>query len=51
MEALDPQRVLERGFTITRTPEGELLRDPARAPVGTELTTMTAKGAVRSLVR
>jgi len=50
LRALDPRRVLERGYTITRTSEGKAIRCAADTPVGTVLETETADGTVRSRV-
>ena len=48
--ALDPARVLARGFSITHSAGGRLVRSPADAAVGTELVTTLADGEVRSTV-
>jgi exodeoxyribonuclease VII large subunit len=48
--ALDPARVLARGWSITRTAGGGLVRSVADAPPTTELVTTVADGAVRSVV-
>lgn len=48
--ALDPARVLARGWSITRTAGGGLVRSVADAPPGTALVTTVADGAVRSVV-
>lgn len=48
--ALDPQRALARGWTITRRADGRLVRGPGDVAAGDELTTLTAGGAVRSRV-
>ena len=50
LRALDPRRVLERGYTITRTSEGKAVRRAADAVHGTVLDTETADGTVRSRV-
>jgi exodeoxyribonuclease VII large subunit len=49
LRALDPRRVLERGYTITRT-AGGVLRSAADAAVGDALVTETASGDVHSRV-
>ena len=50
LDALDPQRVLERGYTIT-TANGDLVTEPTELRAGTRLTTAFAGGArVRSTV-
>jgi exodeoxyribonuclease VII large subunit len=48
--AHDPQRLLDRGWTITTTAEGRLLRTPADAPAGTHLTTRLRSGTIDSVV-
>jgi exodeoxyribonuclease VII large subunit len=50
VRALDPRRVLERGYTITRTSDGSVLRAAAAVDAGAELVTETADGSVRSRV-
>lgn len=47
---LAPERVLERGFSLTRTEDGALLRDARRAPPGSRLITQLARGTVTSRV-
>ncbi len=47
---LDPQRTLERGFSITRDAAGQLLREPGRVPEGALLTSQLAGGMLRSRV-
>jgi exodeoxyribonuclease VII large subunit len=47
---VDPARALARGWSITRTADGRLVRDPADAAPGTELVTTVAGGEVRSRV-
>ncbi len=46
----DPARMLARGWSITRTAEGQLVRSPADAPAGTALVTTVDGGAVHSTV-
>jgi exodeoxyribonuclease VII large subunit len=50
VRALDPERTLARGWSITRGPDGRVLRSPADVAVGDELTTVLAGGEVRSTV-
>ena len=50
LQALDPQRLLQRGYSLTFTADGQLVRSAADAPVGTRLTTRLAEGAVASVV-
>jgi exodeoxyribonuclease VII large subunit len=48
--ALDPARALARGWSITRTSSGELVRDPAQVRPGDGLVTTLASGVVTSVV-
>ena len=50
LEAVGPQNVLARGYTLTRGADGRLLRSAADAQPGDGLTTVTAAGEVRSTV-
>jgi exodeoxyribonuclease VII large subunit len=50
LRALDPRRVLERGYSITRTGDGTVVRAPADVGAGAMLFTETAGGEVRSRV-
>lgn len=50
MDALDPVRVLERGFAVVRLEDGRVLRDPAQAPPGARLDVQVAAGRVRAVV-
>lgn len=50
LHAIDPLQVLQRGFSVTTTDNGEILRDPAQASEGTELTTRLSSGVVHSRV-
>lgn len=47
---LDPARVLARGWTITTTADGTVIRSSADAPAGTRLTTRVADGVISSTV-
>jgi exodeoxyribonuclease VII large subunit len=47
---LDPERTLERGFSLTRGPGGVLLRDPAQVAAGDLVTTRLAGGSLTSRV-
>ena len=49
--ALDPARTLARGWSITRTTTGQLVRDPGDAPLGSSLVTTLATGTIRSRVK
>ena len=48
--AADPARLLARGWSVTRTADGRLVRSPADAPPGTELVTTLGAGTVHSEV-
>lgn len=48
--ALDPARTLARGWSITRTADGRLVRDAADLAAGDELVTTLASGTARSRV-
>ena len=50
VRALDPRRVLERGYSITRGPDGRVLRSVGDAPPGGMLVTEVADGTVTSRV-
>jgi exodeoxyribonuclease VII large subunit len=47
---LAPERTLERGFSITRDPSGQILRNPGQVAPGDLLTTQTAGGSLKSRV-
>jgi exodeoxyribonuclease VII large subunit len=49
--AADPTRLFARGWSITHTADGRLVRFPADAPPGTELVTTLGSGQVRSEVQ
>ena len=50
LRALDPRRVLERGYTITRDAQGRAVRAASAAAAGALLVTETADGEIRSRV-
>ncbi len=50
LRSLGPQQVLERGYSITTTAEGALVRAAADIPVGAPIVTRLARGALRSTV-
>ena len=50
LRVLGPQSTLARGYSITRTAAGEIVRSVAQAPPGTPLRTQVADGEVRSRV-
>ncbi len=48
VNAYDPARTLARGWSITRTAAGDLVRSPTDAPPGTGLVTTLAEGELAS---
>lgn len=48
--AVDPERALARGWSITRLPDGTVVRSAADAPPGTTLRTTVADGTIQSTV-
>ncbi|MGQ0615599.1 MAG: exodeoxyribonuclease VII large subunit [Acidimicrobiia bacterium] len=48
--ALDPSRLLARGWSITRDRAGRLVREPGAVPPGSTLVTTVAGGELRSTV-
>ncbi len=50
IDGLRPERILERGYSVTRDPRGALLRDPLQAAPGERITTQVARGMLRSIV-
>ena len=48
--AADPTRLLARGWSLTRTTDGRLVRSVADATAGTTLITTLADGEVTSIV-
>ena len=50
LRVLGPQSILARGYSITRTAEGGIVRSVAQAPAGTPLRTQVADGEIRSRV-
>lgn len=50
VRALDPARVLSRGYSITRNAGGAVLRDAAEVAAGERLTTQLAAGRLTSVV-
>jgi exodeoxyribonuclease VII large subunit len=49
-QQLAPERTLERGFSLTRGPEGDLLRHPDQVRAGDRITTRVSGGTLDSLV-
>lgn len=50
LRALGPVAVLERGYSITQTADGKVVRDPTQVKSGDRLKTRIAKGVVESEV-
>ena len=51
LASVDPTAVLARGYSITRTAAGELVRDAAQVSEGERLHTALARGSLESEVR
>jgi len=49
LAAVNPNAVLDRGYTLTRLEDGTLVRDPAQVDGGAKMRTTTAKGDVWSV--
>ncbi|MDP7069869.1 MAG: exodeoxyribonuclease VII large subunit [Phycisphaerales bacterium] len=50
LEAVGPESVLARGFSLTRTAAGAVVRDASDVRPGEELDTRVASGTIRSIV-
>jgi exodeoxyribonuclease VII large subunit len=50
VRALDPINVLARGWSITRTADGRVIRDPSEVAPGEVITSQLAAGSLRSRV-
>jgi len=50
LDALDPTRVLSRGYAIVRTADGDVVRSPAQVDEGDELDLEVAEGRVHANV-
>jgi exodeoxyribonuclease VII large subunit len=50
VRALDPARTLARGWSITRTVDGAVVRSPGDVSAGDEVVTTVATGQIRSTV-
>jgi exodeoxyribonuclease VII large subunit len=48
--ALSPQRVLERGFSVVRRPDGTVVRDAATLAIGDRVDVTLAAGGIRAHV-
>ena len=51
LASLNPDAVLERGYSLTRDAQGVVVRDAAKLQPGDRLTTTLARGWVESEVR
>jgi exodeoxyribonuclease VII large subunit len=50
LDALDPTRVLSRGYAIVRTADGSVVRSPAQLTDGDELDVAVAEGRIHAAV-
>ncbi len=50
LDALDPTRVLSRGYAIVRTADGDVVRSPAQVDTGDELDVAVAQGRIHAAV-
>ena len=50
LRALDPERALQRGWSITRDQDGRIVRAANQVAEGTVLVTQVAQGSIRSTV-
>jgi exodeoxyribonuclease VII large subunit len=50
LEHLNPQRILERGYSIVQTGSGEIVRDALQVPAGSRVTVQLAQGRVAASV-
>lgn len=50
LDALDPERVLARGYAVVRGPGGAVVRDPSQVGVGAVLDIRVAEGGFRAVV-
>ena len=50
LRGLDPQLLLRRGYSMTFTSDGRLLRDASQVAPGQHITTRLATGEVESVV-
>lgn len=50
LEAMSPERLLAKGYSITRTTEGELVRSVANLEAGARIVTQLQDGSVTSVV-
>jgi exodeoxyribonuclease VII large subunit len=50
LQALSPLSVLSRGYSLTQTEAGRIVRDPSELQSGDRITTRVAGGLIRSIV-
>ena len=50
LNALSPMKVLERGYSITRKPDGTVIRDQAQTEIGEILEILLHKGRIAARV-
>lgn len=50
LRALNPLAVLDRGYSLTRLPDGTIIRSADQISVGNQITTQVAKGSFESTV-
>ena len=50
LDAVSPLRVLERGYSVTTTPQGQIIRDASTLKPGSTIRTRVAKGEFTSTV-
>jgi exodeoxyribonuclease VII large subunit len=50
LDALDPERVLSRGYAVVRTPAGDVVRDPDQVTAGDALDLSVARGSIAAVV-
>ncbi len=50
IQSLDPKKFLKRGWSITKTVDGKLVKDSKDVKVGAELVTQVSKGTIHSKV-
>ena len=50
LDALSPQRVLERGYAVVRTPSGVVVRRAGQVSAGDDIRVQLAAGALSAVV-
>ena len=51
IKALDPKLQLKRGYSITVTPDGKVVRDATTLKAGDEIITKLNKGKITSIIK